>query len=333
MHDILVCHPHPPSGIAGLPQTPHLMSITFRHIEVFRAIMASGSVTAAAGMLHTSQPTVSRELARLEHLTQLTLFERQRGRLRPTRQALQLFEEVQRAYFGLERITHTAAALRTFHQGQLSMVCLPVFSQFLLPAVCQRFLGTLPEVSLSITPQESPLLEEWLSAQRYDLGLTEARQAPAGTHASMLLTENEVCVVPDRHPLLEKDQLAPEDFAGQSFISLSATDPYRQQIDAIFGQAGVTRRLVVETHSAASVCAMVSEGIGVAIVNPLTALAMTGHGVHIRRFTVPVPFTVNMIRPDHRPSSRLVDAFEMALREQAAIIQARLAECLAPAIR
>jgi nicotinamide riboside kinase len=37
-----------------------------------------------------------------------------------------------------------------------------------------------PDVSLQIVPQESPLLEEWLSAQRHDLGLTETLHTPAG---------------------------------------------------------------------------------------------------------------------------------------------------------
>ena len=68
------------------------MRITHRHIEVFRALMTAGSVTAAAQALFTSQPTVSRELARLEQLLGMPLFERVRGRLQPTAQALALFE-------------------------------------------------------------------------------------------------------------------------------------------------------------------------------------------------------------------------------------------------
>ena len=40
------------------------MDIQHRHIEVFRAVMTAGSVTAAAALLHTSQPTLSRDLAR-----------------------------------------------------------------------------------------------------------------------------------------------------------------------------------------------------------------------------------------------------------------------------
>ncbi|HAT29873.1 MAG TPA: LysR family transcriptional regulator [Janthinobacterium sp.] len=302
------------------------MSISLRHIEVFRAIMTSGSMTAAALMLHTSQPTVSRELARLEYLTQLTLFERLRGRLRPTAQALQLFEEVQRSYFGLERIVSAAAALRQFEQGQLSIACLPVFAQSLLPQACRLFLAQFPKVSVSITPQESPLLEEWLSAQRHDIGLTEVDSAPAGTELSALMTVDEVCVLPDGHALAAKSVLAPGDFAGQAFISLSAVDIYRQQIDAVFGAAGVARRLVLDTPSAASVCAMVREGVGVAIVNPLTALDFAGRGLQIRRFAVSLPFTVNIVKPLHRPLSQLVALFETALRQRAAAVQRDIAK-------
>jgi DNA-binding transcriptional LysR family regulator len=65
------------------------MDIQHRHIEVFRAVMTAGSVTGAAALLHTSQPTLSRDLARLEQLLGYALFERERGRLKPTARARQ----------------------------------------------------------------------------------------------------------------------------------------------------------------------------------------------------------------------------------------------------
>ncbi|APO70896.1 transcriptional activator protein LysR (plasmid) [Rhizobium gallicum] len=301
------------------------MSVTLRHIEVFHAVMTTGSVTGAADMLKTSQPTVSRELARFEYLIQIKLFERIRGRLRPTAHALQLFEEVQRAYFGLDRIVRTATSLRRFEQGQLSIVCLPVFSQSLLPQTCRLVAERFPDVGISITPQESPLLEEWLSAQRYDFGLTEIGHAPQGTEATALVMLDEVCVLPDGHPLLRKTILSPGDFEGQPFVSLSATDSYRQQIDRIFRETGITRRMVIETHSAASICAMVREGVGLAIVNPLTALDYAHNGVHIRPFSASIPFSVNIVRPIHRPPSRLVEVFQSELTEQAKLIKKQIA--------
>lgn len=75
-------------------------AVNLRHIEIFHAVMTTGNLTEAAQMLHTSQPTVSRELARFEKVLGLKLFERTRGRLHPTVQGLRLFEEVQRSGTG-----------------------------------------------------------------------------------------------------------------------------------------------------------------------------------------------------------------------------------------
>lgn len=301
------------------------MNISHRHIEVFRAVMTSGSVTAAAALLHTSQPTVSRELARLEQLLGFVLFDRIKGRLLPTAPALALFDEVQRSYIGLERIVEAAANLARPDGGQLAVACLPAFAHALLPAVCRRLQQSEGLVRVAITPQESPLLEEWLSAQRFDIGLTESEEAPPGTTLMPLLRADEVCVLPDGHPLLQKAVLTPQDFAGQPFVSLSPQDSYRLQLDAVFAAAGVARQLVWETHSAVSVCALVQQGLGVAIVNPLTALAMAGQGLQLRRFTVSVPFAVGVVLPQFRPSTPLAARFVALLRQEAAELAQRLA--------
>jgi DNA-binding transcriptional LysR family regulator len=292
-------------------------AVNLRHIEIFHAVMTAGNLTEAARLLHTSQPTVSRELARFEKVIGLTLFERSRGRLHPTVQGLRLFEEVQRSWYGLDRIVSAAESLREFRQGELSIACLPVFSQSFLPSLLQPFLARYPDVNLTIVPQESPLLEEWLSAQRHDLGLTETLLTPAGTERTELLSMDEVCVLPAGHPLCEKAVLTPADFQGENYISLSRTDSYRQLLDSLFSEHQVKRRMVVETHSAASICAMVRAGVGISVVNPLTALEYAESGIAIRPFSLSVPFTVSLIRPLHRPASALVEAFSRWLQQGA----------------
>ena len=299
--------------------------LTHRHIEVFRAVMIAGSVTKAADLLNTSQPTVSRELARMEQTIGFALFERIAGRLRPTMPALALFEEVRQSYAGLERVASAAARLRAFREGQLSVITLPAFSHSILPDAFLRFHGRHPGVSLLVETQESPLLEEWLTAQRYDLGLTEHDSAPAGTRLELLVQVDEVCVLPDGHPLLVRAAIDLTDFEGQAFVSLSASDPYRVQIDEAFSQAGVLPRSIVETPTAVSVCTFVRQGLGLAIVNPLTALDFAGRGLHIRPLTRSFPFRVNVVFPEHRPGNPLVGAFMESLRDAVAAIERRLA--------
>lgn len=304
------------------------MGLTHRHIEVFRAVMQSGSVTGAAGLLYTSQPTVSRELARLEQVLGFSLFDRVRGRLQPTARGLALHDEVQRSYQGLERVMATAHGLREFAGGQLAIACVPAFAQTLLPGACRRLRAMHASASVAITPQESPMLEEWLSAQRFDLGLTEQDSPPPGTQGEPLLAADEVCVLPVGHPLLAQPTLCPEDFRDQAFISLSPSDPYRRALDAVFEAQGVPRRLAIETQSAASVCSLVREGLGVAIVNPLSALDYRGRGVVLRRFSVSIPFRITLVRPDYRPASPLTEEFVTALHEEAAVFRQNLAQAL-----
>ena len=303
---------------------PLLDRITHRHIEVFRAVMTAGSATGAADLLHSSQPTVSRELARLEALLSYALFERAQGRLRPNARALALWDEVQRSWQGLERVVDRAVALGRSDAVQLSVLCLPALAHALLPGAAARLMQASPQARLSVTPQEPPLLEEWMSAQRFDLGLCEQTAAPPGTRAEVLLTLDEVAVLPAHHALARQPVLQLGDFAGAFFVSLSAEDPYRRLIDARFAEAGVERTLRVETHSAAAVCAMVEQGLGMAIVNPVTALAAASDRLVVRRLAFSIPFSVTALLPLYRAPLPEVAPMLAALRSEALEIAQRL---------
>ena len=300
------------------------MKLSHRQIDFFRAVMGTGHVTRAAELLHTSQPTVSRELARLEQVLGFALFERVKGRLKPTVRALALMEEVEQSYVGLERIAATALGLRAYAQGRLQLACLPALSHALLPDAIGRFTLRQSEAAVGLTPIESPQLEAALSEQRFDLGLSERHEAPAACTLDTLLVADEVAVLPAGHALARMAVLSPADFAGQSFISFAPADPYRQQVDALFAAAGVERVLKLETPSAVSVCALVRQGLGLGIVNPLTALELAGGGLVVKPLTVSIPFHVALVRPSWRAVHPLRADFETALAEAAAALKQRL---------
>lgn len=304
------------------PLSPNPERIGHRHIEVFRALMLAGSATGAAQLLFTSQPTVSRELARLEHLLGYALFERSQGRLRPNARALRLWDEVERSWAGLDRVVEHAMALGQPHQASLSVLSMPALSHALLPGALERLQRNHGEVAVSVATQDGPLLQEWMSAQRFDLCLSEVAEPPPGTRMRSLPAMDEVAVLPAQHPLAAKQVLSAQDFEGQAFISLARDDSYRMQIDAVFAQAGVQRKMLLETLSAVAVCAMVQHGLGVAIVNPLTAQACAGSSLVVRRLAFSIPFQVHMLLPLHRPAVPEVDWLVQALEETAHTVRA-----------
>lgn len=290
------------------------MTIAHRHIEVFRAVMSAGSVTGAAALLHSSQPTLSRDLARLEQLLGYALFERERSRLKPTAQALALFDEVERSFQGLARVVERARALGRAEEMELSVLSLPALSHALLPGALGRLLSRHPQARVSITPAEPPLLDAWISEQRYDLALTEQATPIAGVRMEPVLEADEVALLPASHALAARERLELADFAGQPFVSLAQDDPYRREIDDRFAAAGIHRQLRVQTHSAVAVCELVRAGLGLAIVNPLTAAACTGPGLAIRPLAVSIPYRVSALMPLHRPAQPLVQALLDELR-------------------
>lgn len=292
------------------------MRLTHRHIEIFNAVMTAGSVSKAAELLCTSQPTVSRELARIEQLTGFSLFERVKGRLKATTSAYVLFEEIKRSYVGLEHIHSLIESIREQRSGQISLITLPDFAQSLLPGVCASFNKISPDVSISISVQESPFLEQCLSSQQFDLGLTESDIAPPGTEARQLLTANEVCILPAGHPLLEKEIIDIEDFQDQAFISFSENDPYKIRFDEIISNAGVTYKQVIQTPTAISVCSFVRRGVGIALINPLTALDYLGDDLHMRPLSFLCPFSINVVTPSHRVANPFLHAFIQELEKE-----------------
>jgi DNA-binding transcriptional LysR family regulator len=292
---------------------------THRQLTLFRAIMLQGNLSRAAEDVGTSQPTLSRELARLEQVLGFDLFDRVRGRLRPTARALALLQEVERSFVGLDQIARRAQELRTLSSGRLRVACLPALAHALVPKALVHFAKALPQASVSVVPLESPWLEQALSEQRFDLGLGETTDAPTGVALRHLLRAREVAVLPRGHRLCAKTVLHASDFTGERFVSLAEGDPYRHAIDALFERAGVERATLLETVSAVAVCALVAQGLGVAIVNPLTAAAMAGPDLVVRPLKAEIAFSVGLLLPDvaapHPLRDALVLAFETVAKQ------------------
>lgn len=296
---------------------PHL---THRQLALFRTVMLHGNLSRAAEVSNSSQPTLSRELARLEQLLGYALFDRVRGRLRPTVRAQALMQEVERSFVGLEQVAQRALELRTHSSTRLQLACLPALAHALVPQALARLCATHPDAQVSVVPLESPWLEQAVREQRFDLALSESSEPPTGTTRQVLLQANEVAVLPAGHPLSRQAMLQAQDFAGLPFIGLAVDDPYRRAIDAWFAQAGVARATHLDAASAVAVCAMVAQGLGVAIVNPLTATAMAGAGATLvlRPIAAAIPFTVSALLPqvaaEHPLRAPLLGALQDAVQ-------------------
>ena len=119
-------------------------------LESFREIMAAGSVTGAAQVLGMSQPAVSRLLAQLEGDLGFRVFDRVKGRLVPTAHALVLYEEVDMAFHGLERVRALAQDIVSINAGHLRVVAPPTFAEGPLVPVIASFMRAHPKIQVAM---------------------------------------------------------------------------------------------------------------------------------------------------------------------------------------
>ena len=302
------------------------MSIRFDHrnIEIFQAIMTAGSLTGAAEQLRTSQPTVSRELAAFERQLGFKLFERRARRVFATKPAVQLYAEVKRSYVGLDHLIQIAQTILDNVTSHIQIACLPLFSETVMPRVCNRLIAGGSEARLTFHSLDNAELMRELLALHYELGIVEVGVAVDGLRMEQFEIGDEVCIVPAEHPLTGLDVIRPEDLRGQSLITFPPDDRYRRRFDRIFSDIGLSNSVRIETNTAGSVCALVEAGLGVSLVNPISARAWSDRRIVIRPFSISIPFIVGVCQSLGRPRSKLADHVTRLVLEECAILRDQL---------
>lgn len=256
-------------------------------LEAFREIIRTGSATAAARNLGFSQPAISRLLARFERKLRFRLFNRSKGRLLPTTQALMLFEEVDLALQGIERVQSLADDILNTNAGQLRIVAPPSFAEGPLVAPVASFLAKHPKIRISIDSRTRPTVMNLVATRTADCGFGKLPMDHPGIRLRPLVKSSTVCVFPPAHPLAAGTRpVGPKMLAGEPLIMVGHRGGDTQtRIDRAFLQAGVRPLVRLETHNVGAACALAAQGVGIAIVNELLARRSLWTGVHLRRFS------------------------------------------------
>ena len=291
----------------------------FTEIETFRALMRSGSTRKAAVLLGVTQPAISQSVKRLESQAGLLLFERSGGRLLPTPEAHALLQEVERVFIGMDAIEHRLASLRNFGVNQLDISCYPAFGLGFMPRVLARLKQqtagqTWPTVSLQILSSKD--VKSRVASGLSDFGLLADELALDGMEHSTFARFPGVVVMPPGHALARFKSIKPAQLAEVSFLALNPEDASRRRLEAAMAEHGTSLRIAAQTPYAASVCELALRGLGVGLVNPITALDYAERGLVVRKFSIDVSFACLLALPAGKVLSTTVREFLSLMRLQ-----------------
>ncbi|NLI26816.1 MAG: LysR family transcriptional regulator [Acetobacter sp.] len=267
-----------------------------RQIEVFHAIMATGSLRRAAETLHVSQPAASKVLRYAEQSLGFALFERTGGRLVPTREAHIILPHVNSVFDKVSDLRKLTDNLRNARDGHaITIGCVPSLGLSIVPRVIQRYRASHPGNELTIDALHGSEIVSRILNHDLDLGIV------FGTYETQALTAYHIADVPlvliDRHA--KHGPVALRDIDPARYIGLSEQDPTARLLDMAWEAAGCSSLPGVRVRTHYMAAELVRLGDGCAIVDGLTALHHPGLPVPLPlKPFLAMPCTV-LFREDH----------------------------------
>ncbi|GAB2812551.1 LysR family transcriptional regulator [Streptomyces sp. NPDC054796] len=251
------------------------------------AVAEAGSITRAAERLGYTPPALSQQLAKLEREAGAALLVRHHRGTRLTAAGELLVARARRVLDELERARHELASLGGLSGGRLRVGTFMTAGTQLLPPVLSAFRRAHPDVELVVAEYEPPHGVAAVARGETDLALTHTYEPgpvvdpPAGVALEPLMTEELVLVTAPGHALSAgAGRLPRAELAGQPLVSSAPDNANRRQVEAVLAGEGASVAVRCETPGYVLVCALVSAGLGVAVVPEMVArVAVTPLGV------------------------------------------------------
>ena len=288
-----------------------------RQIEAFRATMNAGSITGAAHTLSVSQPSVSRLIADLEADVDFRLFDRKSGRLQPTEEALRFYQEVEKTFAGLDHLRNVAERIRQEQVGLLNVFASPALATSLLSGVIKKFHIAYPNTKVRLDVRVPMEIFQKLQCGAGDVAVCNHAAALSGVVQEPLIDVAFVCALPDGHRLCEQKEIAPEDLKGETIIGLAEEGPLEwSRIFKLFETHNVDFDNWISTQHSGAAYAMVSEGMGIGILEPFSAYRWLHGGVTVRPLRPKATFSYSLCFSANKVRSSVVQDFASMVRQQ-----------------
>jgi LysR family transcriptional regulator, hca operon transcriptional activator len=212
-----------------------------RHLRYFIAVAEAGSLTVAAQrMLHTSQPSLSRQIRDLEDEVGAQLLTRRARGIELTPAGRAFLEHARSVLSQVEAATE--AARRVAHPAKpcFSMGFLTGHELTWMPEALRILRDELPNIDVMISSQYSPLLAEGLSKGKIDAAFLRKERALPDLAFRLLVKEPLVVILPSDHRLAKRKAISPGDLVGETFVGVSHTAPVlRAVIDDYLKRSGI----------------------------------------------------------------------------------------------
>jgi LysR family transcriptional regulator, hca operon transcriptional activator len=244
------------------------VGMELRHLRYFIAVAEAGSLTVAAEQkLHTSQPSLSRQIRDLEDEVGAQLLTRRARGIELTPAGRAFLEHARSVLAQVEAATE--AARRVAHPAKpcFSIGFLTGHESTWMPESLRILRDELPNIDVMISSQYSPPLANALLKGTVDAAFLRREPSVPELAFRLLVEEPLVVVLPSGHRLAANETISPKDLVGEIFVGVSHTAPVlRAVIDNYLKRSGIKIMPFYETEHVVMGVSLVASTGGVALL-------------------------------------------------------------------
>jgi DNA-binding transcriptional LysR family regulator len=265
--------------------------LRLRDLKVLSTVLRERNLTRAAEVLDTTQPSISKVLARLRGHFGDPLFIRNGNAMHPTPKALEIAEPLRGMLVASDSLRISSAAFDPGKSDRIfALLVTDVGMMQFLPSLMSRVGKEGPRLSLRAVPFDSKHFESKLESGEADLALGAFPNAPRGLRRQRLYFSGYLSVARKNHPKLATLR-SRSGFRSARHIIVMASDTghaahrmVQQALEAEIVPENVSLRL--SSFIAAAVVASRTDGIATVPTNVATFFA---EQLELTTFRPPMP--------------------------------------------
>lgn len=296
------------------------MKFKLRQMEIFRAVMITGSISAAARMLFISQPAVSKLLSHTETNLGLKLFHRTKGKLIPTPEAHNLFNEVNQVYEAALKVDAFAENLSVNPSGKINICCSPSLGLDLIPSVLQIFSEKYPLTKIHFHTTLINDIPLELLSRKSDIAISVLPVEHSNLNVETLMTGRMVCVMPSKHSFTVKQEVSLKELENEKLILYSRQIPFGQIMSIAADKHGVNLIPIIDVPRAELACSLVSKGVGIAIVDQFSVGKHLWPNLIVKSLVEEISIRVSIIESKFENPSTELKNFKSILKKHVTTI-------------
>ncbi len=290
--------------------------LTLRQIEVIRAIMVTGTVGGAAKLLNVSSPGISRVMKHAETSVGIKLFSRRGGRYSPTAEANAIFSQINGVYGKVEDLQFVISRIKRGAATELKIGSVPSIGQVMVPRAIADLRKSFPNLIIEVDILKIEEAADYLLLGKGEL-VTVSDELDHPMLTTVPLARGRLkCIVPEAHPLARRPRVTADEIVKYPLIGVDAADPYGRIMANLFTSRALSYEVTIRARFGSTVCALVSQGLGISVVDEFTLAADQWPRLRALDIDEPTAFQTYVVHRKDAPLSSYGTRFVAAVRAQ-----------------